>query len=377
MKNNKNGSVHKAIAAILISATLILAVGIVVNGWALEPEEENSSDIGANTDNADKLYGDTDKNDGTADNFTENEETEEVPKAPDHFNYLTGLGIESNLAAIQPKVFCIDPNAPLYSVDGSEVIIEFPTESNGSRMLVFRTDTAALGKIGAFAPSRDYMGALVKLFGGLLVANGNDDIVNYNSIAQTLNADLSKYKNNIYRENGNSVYTDSKLLDDIFKSENIDTEAYKTNKTPFNFCEYGDEIKNKTVAKEIFIPYDDESKTTLTFDEELGEYKLLKGEHARIDMLTGNQLAFKNVFVLFADMTTYERSYGTENVVETTTKGTGYYFTCGTLCEIRWNVNSSNELIFETLSGEVLTVNRGTSYISYYKSSASADVVFY
>ena len=46
------------------------------------------------------------------------------------------------------------------------------------------------------------------------------------------------------------------------------------------------------------------------------------------------------------------------------------------LTEIKWSVDSSNNLIFKNLNGSKLVVNRGNSFIGYYKASASQDVNF-
>ena len=371
MKNTRSAGLSKAFAAILISAVFILTVGMVASGWGAAPEKENSSDIGNNTENADDLNGDTENEDGTADNISNSTNEETIPEFT---YYLTGLECESAAANLLPTVFSIDPGAPLYAIDGSEMVIEIPTENGYTRMLVFKSDTSALGKIGALAPTRDYMGALVKLFGGISVANGNDDLVNYSSIPSTLAIDLRNYTDCVYRENGNNLYTDTNLLDSMLNEEGIDKVNYKSSFSPFKFADFGKEIVNNTAATKISIPYGNEA-TELTYDAISGKYLLSKGERAKIDLLSGKQLSYKNAFVLFADTTTYDRSYGTQLVVETAQKGTGYYFTNGTMQEIRWRVDGG-ELIFENLNGNTLTVNRGNSYIAYYRSSTSNEVTF-
>ena len=93
-------------------------------------------------------------------------------------------------------------------------------------------------------------------------------------------------------------------------------------------------------------------------------------------MLDGKVASYKNVFVLFADMITYETSAGTESIVNTAGGGSGYYATGGKLIEIRWSVGQNGELVFKDLSGAKLVVNRGNSYVGYYKSSDSQSVTF-
>ena len=56
--------------------------------------------------------------------------------------------------------------------------------------------------------------------------------------------------------------------------------------------------------------------------------------------------------------------------------GAGYYFTEGTACAITWRVDALGNLTFFNEKGEILTVNRGTSYIAYYKAAMAENVVF-
>jgi hypothetical protein len=135
-------------------------------------------------------------------------------------------------------------------------------------------------------------------------------------------------------------------------------------------------VKGHSAATNVVIPYGDDSKSELIYDSDNDCYIMSKDGRYKIDMLTGKNATFKNVFVLFSDMITYELASGTETVVNTATCGTGYYVTCGTLIEIKWAVNQAGELNFYDLDGNQLIVNRGNSYISYYKSSAKDDVTY-
>ena len=91
-------------------------------------------------------------------------------------------------------------------------------------------------------------------------------------------------------------------------------------------------------------------------------------------MLSGKNVSFNNVFVLFSDATTYEKASGTELVMDVMSGGKGYYVTQGTLTEFKWALNELGELNFYSLSGERLTVNRGNSYFAFYKASESPKV---
>lgn len=374
MQKETTGGINKILAAVLIGVMLILMIGIVANGWQTDKNGENSGEGGNITDNADNLNGDTEKESGTADNFSENQNNS--PTIPKHLNYLTGLEINEKYENRIPFGFIFDPGASSYGISGSELTVEVPTENGNTRFLVLKTDISDLGKLGAFCSARDYITQLSRFFGGFLASYGKDDIISYPTISDKIDIDLGKYGDVIYKENGKSIYTDSDSLFKILKDEGIDLISYKKPSLPFEFCDFDQKVTGNTVAESVFIPYSNENKTSFVYSASNNSYTLYKNERVKVDMLTGENVAYTNVFVLFADVITYETAYGTESIVNTGASGTGYYISGGTLTEIKWSVDSSNNLVFRSLNGTKLIVNRGNSFIGYYKASASEEVVF-
>lgn len=378
-EQKSNVGLYKVLSAILICIVLILIVGIAANGWQKDDinENDNISDGEEDKDNTDteNKNGDTNEDEGTADNNTDSDQTVNTePEPPKFYSYLSGLECAESISNSIPYAFVIEPNAPLYGVSDAEILIEIPIENGKTRYLMLKNDINELGKLGALAKTRNYISQIVKFFGGILVAHGNDDLVNYTSIPQNLHLDMLENSSYIYKENGKNVYTDADKLKTLTKNLGFDTTTLKTQSMPFNFSD-DQAIKGKTSAKCITVPYANGEETVLLYASD-GKYSLSKGGRSKVDMLTGENASFTNVFVLFADMVTYEMSDGTETVVKSETDGTGYYLTGGTLTEIRWSVDSSNNLTFTDLSGNKITVNRGNSYIGYYKASESNSVIF-
>jgi hypothetical protein len=357
----------------LIAVILILTAGIAVSGWQDDTNEENSGDNGNNTENADNNIDTTlpDEDDAPPLNNTENEQ-----KLPEYISYLTGLKITEEVNASRPFAFVMTPSAPLYGISDAELVIEIPTEAGMTRLLVYNDDITELGKIGALSPTRDFISDLTKFFGGILVANGEDDIVDYDSFNVSLHVDVSESKKYYYTENAKNIYTNSEMLDEYCYSHGIDKSTVRKPSLPFEFCEYGQSVSGNTSAAIISIPYASDADSTFTYDKNTSTYVFSKGGRDKIDMLSGKVAAFTNVFVLFADTTTYEKSDGVESITDTATSGTGYYVSMGKLTEIRWSVSDDGSLSFKTLDGETLIVNRGNSYIGYYKS-ASSDAVYF
>jgi hypothetical protein len=143
---------------------------------------------------------------------------------------------------------------------------------------------------------------------------------------------------------------------------------------PYAFSD--ERITGVTSATTVSIPYSHENITNLYYHESSGEYLYYKNENRRMDMLTGENVSLKNLFILFSNATTYENSDGTELVIDTVSGGRGYYISSGGLTEFVWSTTKDGELIFKNLKGDILLVNRGSAYIAYYKASLSASVTF-
>ena len=374
MKKEVSGSINKIFAAILIGVMLVLMIGIVVSGWQTDNNGENSGDSGNITANVDNLNGDTDKNSGTADNFSNSENS--AQKIPQYVNYLTGIEISEKDQNKNPFAIVTDPNALSYGISRAELTVEIPIENGDTRILSYLTNVSDLGKLGAFQSARKYITNLTSFFGGLVIANGNDDIISYTALSSEIAIDLSKHSDAVHMENGKCLYTDGESIIKIAKDEDTDLITYKKPTLPFDFCDFGESVYGSSYATEILLPYSTGNSTAFLYDASSKTYILYKNERLKTDMLNGESMAYKNVFVLFADVITYETAYGTESIVKNDTTGTGYYFSNGTLKEIKWSVDPAGNLVFKDLLGNKLEVNRGNSFIGYYKSSDADQVLF-
>ncbi len=387
MKSSKENGLHKFVSFLLIAILLIFVVGFAVNGWQEDTKEPDSGDDGGKTDNTDENTdgnqtpdtedpGNEDDNTAILPDDNQNEPTppveDEIIKDPVYINTMTGLETSCEQAENIPLGFVVNPLHPLYGISSSDLTIEFPTENGNTRMLSYTTDNALLWKIGSLVETRAFISGMSNFFGGVVISYGNDDLVKYSAWETSkIELDLSKQYNSYFVENTLYIYTSGEKVDEaLTENPQIKGECYKT--PPFLFASA--EIKGTTNAERVIIPYSSSSETQLYFSEKTGKYLYYKSGSRKVDMLTGKNIAFDNVFVLFANATTYEKANGSELVIDTLAGGTGYYITKGTLMEIKWYINENGEMKFSTLAGEALSVNKGSSYFSYYKASCSSDV---
>jgi len=388
MKSFKMSSLQKLVSFVLIAVLLICTVGFAADGWRSPNDEPDSGNVDDTTGEADEnTDGDNPPNEEPTDPPTEDPtdvpstepEPEPItptptPPAPVYTNTITGLEISAEQNSQTPIGFVLDPQAPLYGVSSSDLALEFPLEDGKSRLLTYTTNYSMLWKVGTLAPTRAFISGSSNFFGGIVVSYGNDDIVKYSAWdTSKIDLDVSKVTDCYYVENTLYIYTSKELVDIAAKTTPaLSNSPYKT--APYLFNITDEDVKGTTEATTVTIPYSDKNETNLYYSETSGQYLYFKSGSRKVDMLNGKNVSFKNVFVLFANATTYEKADGTELVMDTLSGGTGYYISAGYLTEIRWSIDENGNLKFRTLSGEQLTVNKGTSYISYYKASNASKV---
>jgi len=382
MKSLKMNSLQRLVAFVLITVLLLCVVGFAAGGWQSAPDNEpDSGDVGNNTDETDEntdgkneqtdSKNPTEDPDGIKDPIDEptDEPTIEVPK---YYSSITGLEISAEQLAATPIGFVLNPQMPLYGISNSDITIEFPLENGNTRLLSYTTNSSVLWKVGSLAPSRAFISSCSNFFGGIVVSYGNDDIVKYSAWdASKVNLDISKISGCYYVENTLYIYTSKDMVDlATQKSAYVTGTTYKN--APYLLSD--SKIIGTTEASSVILPYSDSDETELYYSETSGNYLYYKSGARKIDMLNGKNITFTNVFVLFANSTTYENADGTELVVDNTGGGSGYYISKGYMTEIRWSVDETGCLEFKTLSGEKLTVNCGNAYIGYYKASNASKV---
>jgi len=367
----KNGNLAKLVAFFVITVVLTCTVAYAAGGWQ-QPGETNTPD---NSDD------DTDDKEPPSVNVDENKDNnnnvEEIPEAkpvPEFLHYITGLEISKEETYKKPFSIVLDPTSPLFSLSDAYLVAELPTE-NGTRLIAFTDNALKAGKIGSIAPTRGYISNLATYLGAILIANGDDGAVKYESKPLTDGfLDLSDNIGYHYTEQNKFIYSNSDLLSALIKNTKTATAKVESPVIPYDFPEYySDPIVGKFSASSIQIEYSIDNSTCLNYSSASGKYTVTKNGTQLIDRACDKELSYDNAFILFSDCATYETSEYTECILDTVSGGVGKYATGGKYIDITWTVTSDG-LLFLDENGEKLTVNRGTSYISFVKSSSSDEV---
>ena len=368
MKSSKSNNLYRLVSFILIAVILLCSVGFAAANGEKNPDSGKDDDKVNNTDeNNDGTVNDKVPDDNQNNNNNNNPEVPPDPK-PVYTNPITGLEVSEEESNNTPLGFTLNPQNPLYGVSGSDLTIEFPKEDGKTIMLSYTTKTL-LWKIGSLTSTRAFISNMSNYFGGVIISYGKDDIVSYPIWeVDKIQLDISQYSECYYKENSLYIYTSRDMVMNALKqNSDIHISGYK--QTPYDFVSEGNSVSGTSDANSVIISYSDVDQTELYYSEKTNKYLYFKSGNRKIDMLSGENIAFSNVFVLFANTTTYEMSNGSELVVDTESGGLGYYISNGKMTEIKWLKDENNNLLFTDLSGEKLLINRGNIYISYFKAS--------
>lgn len=364
------------VAVIVISVVILTANGENADNLTPDFDKTDNTNSGTLTDQTDN----TDSADGVNDS-TPSDETENTPSDTTtadkllYYNKLTGLQCTEDEYNATAFGIVIDPALHSYGLSYSDISIEFPTESGATRMLFFSTSEDTIWKIGSIAPTRRFISAMSACFGGVVIGNGCDDKISYSTSDTGNFIDISKHTDCIYQE-GNAFYTNENLISIVLNRTQLAASELPYNSAPYSVAS---EALSEGIsgANNIIIPYSALSSTSLIYDESVMKYVYYKNGEVKSDMLTGKSVDYKNVFILFANSTTYENANASELVIDTESGGRGFYFTDGRKTEFTWSRDSSGELCFRNIKGEILTVNAGSSYIAFCKATESNNVQIY
>lgn len=138
----------------------------------------------------------------------------------------------------------------------------------------------------------------------------------------------------------------------------VDTE----NNSLFNFVDESADLAGAATCDQFNVYFSGTNDDALfVYDPVTGLYSKSQYGNPQIDETTGTQIAFTNVFVLYANVQPHGDSTIDAYLED---GGTGYYFSDGRYIPITWTKAGTNDpIVVYNANGEVLQVNRGRSYI--------------
>lgn len=320
------------------------------------------------------------------------------PSNPNAINPLTGIQ-DMDPANVGKRSVSVSINnhpeaLPSRGISSADVIYEFETEGGQTRMLALFADVAKMPEVGSLRSARiiacDLSGGTNSIFihygengrvPEFLTSNHLDDIDgNIYSKGSDQSVDgVIKLSKGIYfwRDavwlksralehtavtNGANVLRGITDLGIEINGETPSLFAFTTKSTP-------DLANGKSCTKMVVYFSTNNDDSTFTYDSATKMY--LKSEYGdpQIDETTGQQIAVKNVFTLFANI----QPHGDTTIDAYLTEGgVGYYVSEGKIIDIKWTKAGPNDQILVTdMNGKTIQVNAGKSYINVIRKTVA------
>lgn len=114
----------------------------------------------------------------------------------------------------------------------------------------------------------------------------------------------------------------------------------------------------------------------LVYDEDMGEYLRFQFDEPHIDVVTGEQLHFKNIIVQFAEQWTIKNDTEGRQDVDLVDQGNGYYLQGGQMIPITWEKTAHESTTqYYTLEGELLLMAPGKTFVSVYPTYYEDNII--
>ena len=309
-------------------------------------------------------------------------EEEEEAVVYEHENVLSGLDtLTDNAVGKRPvavMVNNVEPALPQHGVEDADLIFEIPVEGDLTRLMALYGDYTKVPKVVSVRSCRYYFPVFAKGFDAFYVNWGMDETIR--GYVEGLGIDQfdgMSFGHGLFgrdqdRKNAgysleHTAYFDgtafASVLEDGYRLDLADDHKG----TAFKFCEPEESI---TPSGDSCIQADVNfggARCTLSYDENIKEYKKDINGHAHIDGNSGNQLSFKNAFIIETSISLREDGYHKHVEWQGGEGSTAYYLTDGTVQKVHWKKDGGVEggrLIFFDDSGEEITINRGKTYIA-------------
>lgn len=316
-------------------------------------------------------------------NVPEEQVTEEVGAT----NPLTGEGGYSDEeVSNRPVAVMINnhPNSyPQYNISQADVLFEVVVEHDLTRFLAIFADYANVPYLVSVRSYRYYFPAISNGFDAFYIHWGEDttmmdyyyslNLDSYDGLSNTylFGRDQERLDAGYDLEHTSCFY--GYLLPDQIASDGKRTtlkDEYLGE--AFNFVPYGTvRVPEEATTNFVNIEYGQQS-TQFTYNESTGLYEKFANDNPQIDGISGEQLAFENVLILYTQISDREDDPEVNRKNLDVFGGldkdyaVGYYLTEGYSEQIRWaKADENSRLKFYDMDGNEITINRGKSYITY------------
>lgn len=289
---------------------------------------------------------------------------------------LTGELLDEEPANTRPYAVMINNiiyAQPQVGVGSADMIYEIPAEGGITRMMAIFSDLSDLEAVGSIRSLRPYYLSVALSYDAIVIHGGGSeqaysDVKTYNAdnfdgVRDAKASSAIFYRDSSRGQHGSehTLFFHGTKVADLVQEYGFRTEHNSGYKTGLTFSD--DAVSQCTGdAGTIQVTFNTSKSTQFTYQSDSGKYTAVQYNDDYKDGATGEKVAFSNVLVLSAAMSTVD-SYG-RLAVELTGSGDGYLACGGKYVPIKWSRSSINDCFTYTLAdGTPLNLARGTTYV--------------
>ena len=261
---------------------------------------------------------------------------------------------------------------PFCGLNDADIVFEMLVNSRSTRCLALVTDVHAIERIGAIRSLRYNFIDITQAYDGIVIyASASDQVLEDMRSAgvDNINALAGGHGGAFYREQGrldsgypreHTLFTIPGLMARLAEKKGYSLYTQGQKDYGLHFVQDGTpefgEIAN-TITMSFFTG---NKQTVMKYDPSTGRYQMRQFGADQIDGNSGQPLAFRNVFTLFA----VNEDIGQYHVAQLLGSGDGYYACGGKIIAIKWHHETDDApFTFTLLDGTPLEQSVGNSYV--------------
>lgn len=305
-------------------------------------------------------------------------------------NPLTGEGCETDIGKNRPIAIMLNnlkKAMPQLGVSQADIIYEMPAEGGITRMMAVFQSVDGVGEIGTVRSARDYYVSLAYGHEAIFLHAGGSPQA-YTKIKDlkltALDCVNGPYEGTLFwrdpwrkknRGMEHSVLTSGETINELLPTYKRVTLTHRENfSEPLRFMG-PDETAQGAPASSLSVTFSNYKTGTFTYDPETRLYKISQYDGPYVDGNTEEQVAVKNVLVLYTDVSNVKGDDKGRKAVRTTGEGKGQFFCDGTVQDIIWHKKKDGSpLSYTDANGQPLKLGVGHSYVNVVGSGTQVTV---
>ena len=317
------------------------------------------------------------------------DQSEPEPALP-YVNPLTGEGSLTDVGQNRPIAIMLnnlEKALPQLGVAQADIIYEAPAEGGITRMLGVFQSVEGVGEIGSVRSARDYYVSLALGHDAVFLHAGGspqayDAIQNWGVTA--LDCVNGPYEGTLFWRDADrrkamglehSVLTSGDTILELLPTYKRVTLTHKEGYSyPLSFLPEGETAQGES-GVQVSVKFSNYKTGVFTYDQDTGLYKVEEYGKPYVDGNTGEQVAVKNVLVLYTDVSSIQGDTAGRLSVRTTGTGTGLLLCDGTVQAINWSKKgNASPLTYTDAHGDPGLLGVGPSYVNVVSKSSQVTV---